>query len=112
MSIIRAIPRTETQEWIDRFFDEHTERSFPLRGFPRDLNEGAWLYLNYQGRIIGRCRILRLERVNRDIPVGSQTQRHPIQSNCRVIVQCPAEPAPREIPMRGRQGFQYTNDLW
>jgi hypothetical protein len=104
MSIARTIQAQEEGWWMDAFTHDHTECEFPLPGIPQ-RPVGTWLYIVYQGVVAVRCQILRIEPRNGPVLVGSDE--HPIEARCGLIVQCPGEPAPREIRVRGFMGIRY-----
>ncbi len=105
MSILRTIQAGEERWWIDGFAGEHAECEFPLPVVPQQ-DVGKWLYIVYQGVVEIRCQILRIEE--RDGPVLVGSDEHPINARCAVIVQCPGEPAPRPIRVRGFTGIRYV----
>lgn len=113
MDLIRTIQSGENPEFVRRFFEDESWRGehdcFPLRGVPRDAEPGDWLYVNFRGLIVGRCRIRDITLRNEIAEVGD-TQPVTIEARCWLLLDLPGEPAPGPIYRRGRQGIRYDRD--
>lgn len=107
MSVTRTMQARENKEWVDGFFENEAECEFPLPFVPRQ-EIGDYLYIIYQGVVAGRCRILRCEPRNEPVEVGSEEQ--PVDARSVIIVQCPGEPAPREIRRQGHMSIRYIGE--
>jgi hypothetical protein len=113
MAVVRTIQAAEDPSWVAGFIGQPGDGSaappveceFPFP-FVLHHNPGRWLYLVWRDRVICRCRILRNEPRTAQVVVGSDE--HPINARCSLIVQCPGEPADREISVRGFTGIRYV----
>ena len=114
MDITRTIQATEKKSWVDQLFDGSLQEAwFPLPGRPRKAGVGDWLYVIYQKKIVGRCKITKIPPYQKPDPVGSQG--HTIDARCRVYVQVPGELAPtakKHLSAKGHMGIRYTQPLW
>ena len=114
MDITRTIQANEKEAWVNQLFDGTLPTTyFPLPAVPKEVNRGGgdWLYVIYHGKIVGRCRIARVEVLNRPSvdEVGTDEEGGEIQARCRIHVECPGERAPREIFRRGHTGIRYDS---
>ena len=99
--------RLERLEWIENLFNGTWtgDEEIPLGRVARQVQQGDYLYLIYQGRVHGRLRINDVEQAQRTVVVG--TDGHPVQARTILWVQCPGERAPGDYPRTLRRGFKY-----
>jgi len=67
MDITRTIQANEKESWVDHLLDGTRPTTyFPLPAVPKSVNRrgGDWLYVIHRGKIVGRCRIARVELYN------------------------------------------------
>lgn len=110
----------EDRQWTTETFKPYFERlmakedivwNFKLTNLPK--HDVAWVYFVFGGFVQYRLNLVEYERnvskVFNDAPDG-----HPRSfPACNwVIASGPARPAPFDIPMRGFQGFRYTQKLF
>ena len=114
MDITRTIQASEDPSWVAQLFDGSIQEAwFPLPGRPRKAGVGDWLYVIYQGKIVGRCMIIKIPPYQKPDPVGSQG--HTIDARCRVYVEVPGQPVPSDkkpLGAKGLMGIRYTPPLW
>ncbi|NOJ86573.1 hypothetical protein [Myxococcus xanthus] len=107
MNLMMTIERTERQEHIDSLFERDEVRyPFPKRILRKDELAGGVLYVVYQGRICGYGQIGSIKQ-HRGMKVGSRPGRRVDGPGDVVVLNGPLEKMPREISMRGFQGFRY-----
>jgi hypothetical protein len=108
MNLVMTIERTESQEHIDSLFDRDEVRyPFPKRILRKNELAGGVLYVVYQGRICGYGRIGSI-KPHRGMKVGSRPGRWVDGPGDMVVLKGPLKKMPREIKMRGFQGFRYV----
>lgn len=117
MDIIRTIQASEEPSRVESYFNgQMTQVCFPLRVKPTKACEGDWLYVIYQGKVVGRCRIDRLQTFQKPTPIPVGSDGHIIYARCLVHVQAPGERVPHDknpIDARGWVGFRYAPEsLW
>ena len=114
MDITRTIQATENRSWVNQLFSGPPRQDwFPLPFTPRKAGVGDWLYVIYQGEIVGRCKIAAIPPYQGPDPVGGQG--HTIDARCRVYVEVPGERSPstkKTLSARGDMGIRYTPPLW
>lgn len=114
MNIIRTIPQYETQRWVDLLFQpgppngpkDPDPLTYPMsRRLSQDV-AGGFLYVVYQGKLIGYARIARVESHDGDT-VGEEDQA--IAAGDRVVLETPLIPTPLPVACRGFRGYRYIS---
>lgn len=108
MDFTRTIQRGEAEDHIDPWFEGQPGiHRFPVRGRPRRVQEGDFMYLIHRRRIIGRFRYLYTETIDPGAApiVGSTPFR--TEGTHNVVVAVPGERAPGPIFRRGHQAIRY-----
>lgn len=117
MDIIRTIQATEDPSRVESYFNgQMRSLYFPLRGTPSKACKDDWLYVIFRGKVVGRCRIDRIQTFQKPTPIAVGSDGHVIDARCLVHVQVPGQRVPHEkkpIDARGWVGFRYVPEsLW
>jgi hypothetical protein len=103
-SFTRTIPKYKKIEAVNLILSQKTA-FIPLAYRPTRAQAGDFIYLVFQGMIVGRAKISAIEAVDSAVPSGSD----PYPTWARWVVRYEAgwQKPPREIPVQGHQSVRY-----
>lgn len=113
MNILRTIPQTETQRWVDLLFQPGPPKSekdpepltYPVsRTLSQDVT-GGFLYVTYQGQIIGYGKIASVKPHLGDT-VGEDDQ--PVSAGDMILLESPLVKMPFPLDCPGFRGYRYV----
>jgi hypothetical protein len=108
MDITRTIPQTEDPAWVESFFGgPEREEDWPFSQRIANVEAGDFLYLIYQGRIVGRFEVVRIRQLAQTRPVPVGTDEYPVEAKTIVYVRFPGERALQLIERRGHRNHRY-----
>jgi hypothetical protein len=112
MDVTRTVPRNEIESHIAKWFQGSKRgHKFPVKGCPRRLQGGDYLYIIWKGLIYGRLQVLNIEKIplNEQPIVGSR--RKVTAGTHNIIVEAPGEcvPVNLKIKRRGHRGIRYDS---
>ena len=108
MNITRTIQRVEVESHIKEWFQGNTrEQRFPVKGKPRWLVRGDYLYIIWRGAIYGRFKVLYIEEImpGKEPMVGSRE--FSTMGTHNIVVEAPGEIAHSLIVKNGHMGIRY-----
>jgi hypothetical protein len=103
-SFTRTIPAYKKEPELNQILSRR-DHFLPLAYRPTRALPGDFIYLVYQGKIVGRARISAIDPV--DSTDSSGTDRYPAWANWVVRYAGAWEKPPREIPVQGHQSVRY-----
>jgi hypothetical protein len=116
MNIMRIVPARESREWVARMFQEgpHPEPNapdypltFPLPAFLGQSVEGGFLYVVYDGEVIGYGKIAEVVEHSGD-PVGGEDNHVPPGN--KLVIDGPLKRMPFFLSCRGFRRFRYVSE--
>lgn len=114
LNVTRTIQQSEDVAWVSSFFnDPPGERRFPVKGRPKRLAQGDWLYLIHRGQIVGRFAVISIEPIKGASIVG--TARFQTGGTHNIVVRTPGEETPSGLAVlrKGHMGIRYDRvDEW
>jgi hypothetical protein len=103
-SFTRTIPGYKKVEEVNRVLSQR-DHFVPLAYKPGRANPGDFIYLIFQGMIVGRARIISMDAIDPDDPLESG--QYPSWARWVVRYAGRWEYPPREIPVQGHQSIRY-----
>lgn len=103
-SFTRTIPGTINPDFVQKILSR-PDHYLPLSFRPHQAQPGDYLYLIYQGKIVGRVRIFRIKNI-RD-PISANSTPPPDWARWLIMYRGKWEIPPREIFVQGHQGVRY-----
>jgi hypothetical protein len=103
-SFTRTIPKYKKIEDVNLILSQKTA-FIPLAYRPTRAKAGDFIYMVFQGMIVGRAKISAIEVVDSDIPSGSI--QYPPWAKWVVRYDGSWQKPPREIPIQGHQSVRY-----
>jgi hypothetical protein len=112
-SFTRTIPKYKKIEEVNLILSQKTA-FIPLAYRPTRAQAGDFIYLIFQGIIVGRAKISAIEAVDSAVP--SDSDQVPTWARWVVRYEAGWQKPPREIPVQGHQSVRYLeahalNDL-
>jgi hypothetical protein len=105
-SFTRTIPSYKKPEDVKQVLSRKNH-FIPLAYKPTRARAGDFIYLIYQGMIVGRARISGIDPVAPDIPPGAS--QYPDWARWAVRYAGEWEKPPRKIPIQGHQSIRYLD---
>lgn len=114
MNIMRTVPQHETRRWVDLLFqdgphpgaDDPDPLTYPLaKHLGRDV-VGGFLYVVYQGAVIGYNRIARVEPHEGDTVGAEDTV---VSAGDRLVLEGPLKPMPFPLLSQGFRNYRYMD---
>ncbi len=112
MDITRTIQQDEDPSHIDGFFQgQNRELRFPVKGKPKRLGMGDYVYLIFRGKIVGRFSVTHIVPIPpNQIPYEVGKKRpFTTKGTYFVVTKAPGERTTKLIHRRGHQGIRYDN---
>jgi len=106
-SFTRTIPRDKKPDFVQNILSR-SDHYLPLSFRPHQAEPGDFLYLIFQGKIVGRVRILSIKNA-RD-PIAAIPVPPPSWANWLIFYKGKWEIPPREITIQGHQGVRYLKN--
>ncbi len=107
-SFARTIQSTENPDYVEEIL-LRDEGAIPLPLIPSIANVGDYIYLVYDGKIIGRAKISEIDPHPGSMRIGSTQNLYHYRS--RIIYRAGWERPNIDIYIRGFQGIRYLNRL-
>lgn len=108
MNITRTIQRVEIESHIKGWFQGNArEQRFPVKGRPKRLFGGDYLYIIWRGAIYGRFKVLYIEEImaGKEPMVGSRE--FSTMGTHNIVVEAPGEIVRSLIIRDGHMGIRY-----
>lgn len=107
-SFARTIPMVEKRSYVDEILSRSNHFT-PFQRCPRYADSGDFLYFVYEGAIVGRVRIDRIERTDRVVLLGSE--KRPYSAKYLVHYVESWQRPERDIPLPGFHGIRYLDNI-
>lgn len=114
MNILRTVPQRETQRWVDLLFqpgprkgpEDPNPLTYPMSGQLAQDVTGGFLYVVYQGQVIGCAPIVQVEAHDGDT-VGEEAE--PVAAGDTVIIDTALVRMPFPLTCRGFRKYRYIS---
>ncbi len=114
MNIIRTVPQRETHRWVDLLFQPGSRKgpkdpnplTYPMSGHLSQDVTGGFLYVVYQGQVIGYASIVQVEAHDKDT-VGEEAE--PVAAGDTLIIDTALVRMPFPLACRGFRRYRYIS---
>ena len=114
MNVIRTVPQRETQRWVDLLFQPGPRKgpkdpnplTYPMSAHLSQEVAGGFLYVVYQGQVIGYASIVQVKAHDGDT-VGEEAE--PVAAGDTVTIDTALVRMPFPVSCRGFRRYRYIS---